>query len=165
MPNTLHKPRPKRVDAIVRYACHLQRQHTDQLGFLPTVAIREYADRGQVIVATENDDPVSYVLFYTGRHGNRPKRDPLTCRIHQLCTQYDARRLAHATHLLNQVIDIATAAHFLELQAWVADDLPANDFWQAVGFHKVAQRWGGERRNRLHNLWKLELPAAPTPTP
>jgi GNAT superfamily N-acetyltransferase len=162
MPNTLPRPRAKRVDAIVTYACHLQRQHTDELGFLPAVAIREYAERGQIIVATENHDPISYVLFYTGRNGNRPKRNPRTCPIHQLCTQYDARRLAHATNLLNQVIDIATATDFRELRAWVAHDLPANDFWNAFGFHNVAQRWGGERRNRLHNLWIFELPDPPT---
>lgn len=153
----MRSPAPDSTEKLVTYACHLQRQHTDELGFLPELAIRQYAERRQILLAHENDQPCAYVLYYDGRKGNRPRLDPLTLRIHQLCTQYDARRLAHATHLINRIYDIATTGRFTRIRAWVANDIPANDFWHAVGFTLHGTRQGGRRRNRLHNLWILNL--------
>lgn len=148
---------PPNPDSYVRFASHLQRKHTDQLGFLPTVAIKEYAQRGQILLAHQNDQPCAYAIYFDGRNGNRPRFDPLTIRIHQLCTQEDARRILHATHLVNQIYDIAKTGHFTAIRAWVAHDIPANEFWHAVGFNIHATRQGGRRRNRLHNLWILNL--------
>ena len=150
-------PATDTTEDVVAYTCHLQRQYTDELGFLPKLAIRQYAQRNQILLTHENKEPCAYALYYDGRNGNRPRLDPFTLRIHQLCTQYDARRLAHATRLINQVYDIAKTGHFNRIRAWVAQDIQANDFWKAVGFQLKGTRQGGRRRNRLHNLWILDL--------
>lgn len=143
---------------LARYAVAQQRKHREELGFLPRLAITEYADRGQIIPALENGELAAYVLFYDGRNGNRPVRHPNTLHIHQICTQYDARRLQNATHLINRLLDRAIENRFTEITAWVATDIPANQFWRDVGFTHIASRLGGEKRNRIHNLWRMEVP-------
>ena len=141
----------------VAYAVAQQKRHSDELGFLPRQSIEQYAARGQLIISHENEDPASYAIYFTGRNGNRPRVDPYTLRIHQICTQYDARRITHATRLINRIMDVGYAQQFHSIRAWVADDIPANDFWKAVGFTIVGTRKGGRRRNRRHNLWTFDL--------
>ena len=145
------------LDQAIAYAIAQQRKHSDELGFLTRQAIEQYAARGQLILSHENADPASYAIFFTGRNGNRPRLDPYTLRIHQICTQYDARRITHATQLVTRVVDVANARGFHAIRAWVADDIPANQFWKAIGFEIVATRRGGRRRKRTHNLWLLHL--------
>lgn len=146
-----------RADKLAKYAIAQQKLHREQLGFLSRVAIETYAERGQIIPAVDNGDFVSYALFYDGVNGNTPKREPTILRIHQICTQYDARMLQHATHLVNRLIDIAAAKGLTKLRAWVADDIPANDFWTTIGFEIVATRVGGHTRERLHNCYMLDI--------
>ena len=144
-------------DVLVDYVVAQQTRHREQLGFLPRIAIAEYADRRQILPAVQNDELAAYALFYDGRNGHRPRRNPFTLHVHQICTQYDARRLYHATALINRLIDRANINNFREITAWVANDIPANDFWEAIGFKHVATRLGGAKRNRVHNLWRLPI--------
>lgn len=148
---------------VLKYVQHLQDANTNALGFLTSSALREYHDRRQIIPAAENDELVAYALYFDGRNARPPKRDPHTFRIIQLCTDYEARRLKHATALVNELIDRAQAGRFHRLRAWVADDLPANDFWQAIGFQRSASRVGRAKSQRRHNLWILELDRNPPP--
>lgn len=142
--------------ALVRYVVHQQSLNRDELGFLPTLAITEYAERRQILPAVDNGDLAAYALFYDGRNGNPPKRNPGRLHVHQICTAHDTRRIYHATHLINALIERAQQRKFNEIAAWVADDIPANAFWQALGFKHIATRLGGQKRNRLHNLWLLD---------
>ena len=148
---------------IPKYVIAQQALHREELGFLPACAIREYHERGQIITATENADLASYALFFDGRNGKRPRLHPHTIKVHQICTHYDARRIALATELLRQLELRATRRNFTTLAAWVAQDLPANAFWNAAGFTIEAQRDGGTKRKRKHNLWVKHLPR-PLPT-
>lgn len=164
------KSQPDQPDAatLQKYVEKMQRLHNEELGFLPSCAIREYVERDQVLPATENGELCSYALYFDGRNGKRPRLHPSTLKIHQICTQYDARFLHHATTLINRILAVATDKNFRTIQAWVATDIDANDFWSAVGFTCVAQRIGGKKRGRIHNLWELTLvndshPAEPIP--
>ena len=60
------------LDRIIRYTCHLQRQNTNTLGFLPTVAIREYAQRFtrlQASLATESTIQTGLTASTNPPHG------------------------------------------------------------------------------------------------
>jgi len=144
---------------LARYAEHLQRLHPEELGFLPRMSIREYSQRGQIIPAFENDDCCGYVLYYDGRNGNRPRKHPYTLKIHQMCVEYDARRVHHALDLFARTTRIAVCGGMTHIEAWVASDIDANAFWSATGCEHVATRMGGRKRHRLHNLWRFQLPA------
>lgn len=151
--------RPVTKSQLRRFVESEQKKNRDALGFLPRQAIEVYTDHGQIIPATCNGQLVSYCVFFDGQPGTRPKRDPYDLRIYQLCTDYDARRLQHATQLVNRLYDHATANRFRRIRLWCADDLPANDFWQTLGFVHHGTRKGGNKRDRIHNLWILQLPA------
>ncbi len=169
----LHTPRQS--ESSLAYVRHLLSLHRDELGFLSTLALHEYWQRGQILLQHENGQPCGYVLWYDGRNGNRPLRRPADLAIHHACIQYDARRITHGTELVRWIVQHARASGFSRINAWVADDIPANAFWKAIGFQHVATRLGGEKRKRVHNLWarstaKETVPAVlpitgnPTPT-
>lgn len=148
--------------SLVPYVIHLQSQHREELGFLPRLAIQEYSARGQIIPAIENDTICGYMLYYSGRNGNRPRNHPDTLKIHQMCVQYDARRVHHALRLFDLSTRLAAEKGMHTVEAWVASDIDANAFWNATGSIHVATRLGGRKRNRYHNLWRYCIPAATT---
>lgn len=141
------------------YVVDLQNKHRRQLGFLSTGALSQYLARRQIIIAHENNDPCGYLLF-GGYHHDRPRSDPDTLKIIQACIQFDARRIRHATALVNHAIDHALARGIQSIGLWCASDLEANQFWAACGFQSDGTRKGGNRtvRNRTHIHWRLDLP-------
>ncbi len=149
-------------DALIpKFVIAQQALHREELGFLPACAIREYHLRGQIITATENGELASYALYFDGRNGNLPRLHPHTVKVHQVCTQYDARRITLATKLLSHIEQRAKIHAFTRIAAWVAQDLPANLFWESAGFCIADQREGGRKRRRVHNLWVKQLPQPP----
>lgn len=144
---------------LVRYCDHLQSMHPDELGFLPRVAIAEYSERRQIFPATQNGEWCGYILFFDGRNGKRPRLHPYTLKMHQICIQYDVRRVLHATRLVDRLVRRAEQSGMNCIEGWVASDLDANVFWDAVGFEKVDTRLGGRKRKRVHNLWRKCVPA------
>jgi hypothetical protein len=114
--------------------------------------LEQYAERRQVMIATENDEPCGFLV-----HGNGWPQ----MRIYQACIQYDARRREHGMALVAQLAEKARLSGCHDLRLWCADDLDSNDFWRAAGFEFVRQRTGGQRRGRLHNLWVLRLVQPP----
>lgn len=142
---------------LAKYAEHLQRQNTESIGFLSRTALQTYAERGNIMPATENGELVAFSLFYDGTNPNRPRVDPHDLRIYQHCVQYDARLLYIATGLLNKIIDHAHANDFHRIRLWCRDTLPANDFWRTCGFKLCGTRLGGHKRSAVQNLWALTI--------
>lgn len=149
----------RRILRLTNYVMDLQRRNREELGFLPAMAIREYAARSQILPAGTNHDWYGYLLFYDGRNGNLPRKHPTTLKIHQVCIQYDVRRVLHATRLVDTIVQRAHDRGMTHVQAWVATDIDANAFWKALGFRIIDTRQGGRKRNRLHHLWSLKIPA------
>ncbi len=121
----------------------------EAVGFLPRPKLEEYAHRGQLLAATENDDFCGYLVYGNGW----PK-----LRVYQACIQYDARRREHGMSLVGRLIRIAAEKDCEMISLWCADDLEANDFWKTAGFVFGGQREGGKKRGRKHNLWTMRLP-------
>lgn len=133
-------------ERAVRYVRDLMEKNYDAVGFIPQPKLERYAQRGQLLVQTENDEPCGYLAFGNGWP---------VLKVYQCCIQYDARRIAHATALVKRLIATAQARSCTAISLWCADDLEANGFWRAMGFEFAGQREGGAKRGRKHNLWVM----------
>ena len=156
------KPRlPARItvatDRDLNYVISLQRRFADQLGFLTKQTIVEYIGRNQIWIEHENDQPCGYLIFAT--HKCRPQfvRDPTTLRIYQTAIQLDAQRELHGTSITKALQKYAQRLKFRRIHLWCASDLPAIKFWNDIGYTPTAIRIGGERRQRIHTAFTLEL--------
>ena len=141
------------------YVPHLQNLHRSAVGFLPTVALREYQARKQLWIARDNGQPCGYLAWGSFR-GDRPKREPFTLKIIQACIDYDVRFRDHGAQLIYDLERTAIAAGIETLSLWCASDLQANQFWHALGFNPTGIRTGGSAfiKNRLHTHWTKTLP-------
>lgn len=133
---------------MVKYVVDLARKNSEAISFIPKPRLEEYADSGQLLIETENDDPCGFLIF-----GNT---FPIL-KIYQACIQYDARRIYHGFNLLRRLIIYAEHYGFTAISLYCADDLEANQFWQSAGFQFAGQRLGGHRRGRMHNRWIMYL--------
>lgn len=129
---------------LVDYVVALSRRHFDEIGFLPESVLRDYFTRGHLLHAEENGEPCGFIVWGDGWP---------VLRVFQVCIQYDAQRRLHGARLVGQLIAKAEADGYESISCWVADDIPANDFWEAMGFRRLASRPGGRRRARVINGW------------
>lgn len=136
----------------VRYADDLARKNSEALSFIPRPMLERYAERGQLMLAYENDDPCGFVVHGAGW----PQ-----LRIYQACIQYDARRREHGMALVAELAAKARLRGCHDIRLWCADDLDSNSFWSAAGFERCGERAGGARRGRRHILWALRLQPLP----
>lgn len=134
----------------LRYVEHLARSNYAAIGFIPRPRLEEYAARGQILMAEENDEAAGFLVFGAGWPA---------LKVYQACIQYDARRREHGADLVARLVAEAQRRGCHVISLWCADDLPANEFWRAVGFKQVAQRQGGLHRGRVHNRWILPVPS------
>ncbi len=134
------------LDADLPYVVSLMRANRESVGGLPVPALQERIDRGTILLASINDDPVGYVLYDT---------DGARLRIPQACIQYDARRRKHGEALVVALLKDHTAVDEISLRC--AADLEANVFWRDMGFTCVGTVAGGRRRGRTINCWAMWL--------
>lgn len=132
----------------VRYAADLMRKHYDEVGFLPTPRLELYAQRNQLWLQYENDEPCGYLVFGNGWP---------VLKVYQCCIQTDARRHEHAATLIQALIQVGRDRGCLSVALWCAEDLEANMFWKAMGFTHQGTRDVNNRRGRMHNGWVYEL--------
>ena len=152
---------PPRYDNLIPFCDGLQKKLREQVGHLHIEALQKYHGRGQIIPAWENDELCGYLLF-NDTPATKLKRDIPTCvRIYQAAIQYDAQRIQHGTLLVNQLIARARRRGFYRLDCFVTTTIPANEFWQSLGFDLVGTRPGGKKRKRTLNHYRLRLPARP----
>ena len=135
-------------EEIAAYAEHLHRRNSEALGFIPRSRIEDYAEKGQVWLTTENDEPCGYIVFGIGGR---------MLRVYQACIQYDARRRQHGLDLVQRLVSKATSDGFDGVTLRCRDGLEANEFWRSVGFRFMGQVKGGARRGKRLNVWTLWL--------
>ncbi len=119
----------------------------DALGFLPATVYQNGAKEGNLYVAVceEDNTPVyaGHLLFRCVFP---------TARIVQLFVAPRFRRHEVGRKLLQTLVDLTEKLSFLHITAGVASDLPANGFYQKMGFVISRTRPGGESRNRTINV-------------
>lgn len=131
---------------LASLAEHLRRKNNIALGFLPFNTYKAAIARDRLLVCTENQDPCGILQW--GRRRNRIK-------IHQTVVAHDSRRLLHASHLVAQVLAHPDAQDASLIQLRVAADLPAVQFWRAVGFRIVREVKGKAWRGRRIYVMQL----------
>ncbi len=186
----------------------LQKKHSKALGFFPRAQMEGYIDGGNVLVAEEVDGgqsavggedenvlpptadrrprtPVGYIIS----KDRYLKRDELGA-VFQLCVATGRERGFIGANLLREVFE--RSAYGCRLYCcWCAQDLPANKFWEAMGFVPIAYRTGGRRSTvggrrrtidaasdafhrppqtadrgpRIHIFWQKRIRAGDTSTP
>ena len=131
----------------IKFLDHLQKKYSNQVGFLPTSALEWNIANGKVSIALENDEPAAYLLG-KGTY----LRDPHFGIIYQAAVSYDARRRLMGTALVQHFIDHMEPNVRL-IGLWCAQDIEANEFWNACGFEAIAARHGSRRKGRVHIFW------------
>jgi ribosomal protein S18 acetylase RimI-like enzyme len=130
--------------ATLDYVLALAKKHYDEIGFLPAPRLQKYLDAGQLWITDENAEPCGFLVWGNGWP---------VLRVYQVCVQYDAQRRLHGARLVGRLINKAEREGYDRISCWVADDIAANDFWEAMGFRKMGERRGGAWRDRKHNAW------------
>lgn len=129
---------------------YLQRKNTHALGFLPYAALEEAIQRGHVLRAFENEEPCGYLIRGILRQETR---------ILQIVVEDDARRIDHATALVEGLTALCNANRGHSISLHCAEDLPANLFWEAIGFSKVGKRLKNKTGKRWQHKHQIDLPA------
>lgn len=128
------------------------------LGWMPKLAYDQARDKGRIITCWRNADLVGFLMWAT--HLRQLK-------VYQTWVRRDARMIEHGRALVARAQQHATAANAAEIRLWCAEDLPANSFWQALGFERLTWRWSPHRVKRRHILWTraVTLPCVPIQPP
>jgi hypothetical protein len=130
------------TEADLSYVVSLMRANRESVGGLPEPAVAERLERGTVLLAQANEDPIGYLLYDVRGDG---------IRIPQACIQYDARRRDYGIALVEQLLGMYPSAAQVSLRC--AADLEANLFWRDLGFTCTGTVAGGTRRGRTINCW------------
>jgi ribosomal protein S18 acetylase RimI-like enzyme len=102
--------------------------------------------------------PLGYVM-YRDRY---LKRDELGV-VYQLCVDPNAQRTLIGATLLKEVFERSAYGCRL-FCCWCAQDLPANRFWEAMGFVPIAFRGGSTKKKRVHIFWQKKIVEGDTET-
>lgn len=117
----------------LKFVDSLQRKFARSLGFLPTAALEQNLEAGNITLTRENDDSAGYLLV-------RPVLtwQPLLASIVQAAVCMDAQRRHHGLALLLRFEQEARLRGQIALQANCAIGVEANEFWSAAGFKPIA---------------------------
>lgn len=145
------------------YCVRLMKRSTDYLGFLPKDALKEHIDYNHVLIAKYDGSPLGYAV-----HGAPAKKLWSATRIFQLAVEPIIWRNTIGTHLVRRIAEQAHRTCTATLSLRCRDGIPANAFWQALGFKMEHLELGGLRRRKLIIHWRIPvhqaLPSSPADT-
>ena len=119
------------------------------LGFLPESAYEQAAAEGRLWVAVDSDGHyLGHLLF----GGTRP-----SLRVFQITVSNDSRRHGIAAMLLAKLEEYGESSDYMSVLARVAADLPANSFWNRMGYPVLRQLTGEGVKPRTINLRGKQL--------
>lgn len=124
---------------------HAVQIDTNAIGWLPKSVFDSRASTDEVTAVYRAGDLVGWAL-----RGTSTSRRVL--KIYQIWVRPDARIVEHGTALIGQLRTQALMNKCSYVEAWVAEDLPANLFWEAIGFQRTVWRWG--RGQSLRKIWR-----------
>ena len=134
------------------YVDQLQRKNAEALSFYPLSVFEREAAKGRIFLGLLNGQACGYI--YIG------SPNMTTVRVHQVCIEYDIRRLEYGAQLVVAVEDYALTHGSSRVLLRGGFELEANNFWEALGYQCVGIVDGGIRRQRKINLWSRNIQAA-----
>jgi predicted nucleic acid-binding protein/ribosomal protein S18 acetylase RimI-like enzyme len=124
----------------------LGRANASTLGHLPEGAFDDYAKRGTILIAlNDNQDCIGYLLF-------RISRDWAT--IVHLCVDTKFRGQRIARELIRRLC--ADTKDLIGIRADCRRDYPINKMWPKLGFYAVNERPGRSHSGSILDMWRLE---------
>ena len=137
----------------------LQKKHNKALGYFPTKQFEGYIAMRGILIAECDSRIVGYCIW----RDRYLKRDELGV-VYQLCvTSEDQRKLVGAGLVQEAFRRSAYGCKLFCL--WCAQDLPANRFWEAMGFVPIAFRAGSRGKRRVHIFWQRRIREGDATTP
>src|ERR1700723_296593 len=124
----------------------------NSLGFLPERAYKEAADQGKLLIAVIREGNASAYAGHLLHGGVFPQ-----ARIFQIFPLPQFRRKGIGRRLVEAIVRRAESLQFMSVVAKVADDFPANRFWENLSFEVVRTRAGGRTTGRQINVRVREL--------
>lgn len=120
----------------------------DAIGFINRQKFEEAATQQRGFVALENGQVVGFVLY---RHRKLDHQTTLS----EICVKKDYRGQHIGERLVNALVQecIEKSRHFIQLKC--PSDLPANKFYEQMGFELSTTEKG---KKRSLNVWRFFLP-------
>ena len=134
------------------YVKSLQRKFSNQLGFVPAIALEWYIEHFRCLLGVENDEPAGYIL---GRPSMR--YDRRICGATQVAVPLDLQRSTIGTELVEAYTFEASQRPIEMMQCWCAGDIAAVGFWLAIGWLPVMSRQPKSARGRSMILYRKAL--------
>jgi ribosomal protein S18 acetylase RimI-like enzyme len=128
----------------------LMRENSDSVGFIPTQGIKRAAAQNCLIVQRIKTKRVGYLLFGPVQHGK-------DVYIWQECVDKDVRRIGCGRDAFLKLYKRTVRLGAKGIRLRCAANLPANRFWQALGFRLVSTEKPINRRKRTINVYYLSL--------
>jgi len=166
----------------------LQREHRKMVGWFPKSQLQSYIDGGHVLVAeevrgqksevrgqkpaagaqseelTSDLGPLTSVpLGYIIAKDRYMKRDDVGIVYQLNVAPSEHRNLIGAT-LVKAAFERAAYGCRL-FSCWCAQDIPANHFWESIGFVPLAFRTGSRGKKRVHIFWQRRIREGDDRTP
>lgn len=140
--------------ADLLYVQHLQKMHSNAVGFLPTAALQWYIREQHLRLITENDEPAGYIVA-------RPKFrwNSLMAPLTQTAIDFSAQRRHLGLALVLQHARAARDRGQVAVQAMCRADLDANHFWHAAGFVEIGRYAPDNTRKQPIICWRKQLSA------
>lgn len=144
----------------VPFIDQLQKMHGHAVGWMPTTQLIGLVDQGAVLIADDpNGCPMGYLIA----------KDRYMCNdacgiVFQLNVVPIKHRRLIGAFLVKSFIERAAYGMRL-LCCWCAQDLPANHFWESLGFVPLAFRTGSRGKQRIHIFWQLRVCVGDNSTP
>lgn len=113
-------------------------------GFLSSSVYEQMALKNQLWVVINKDKELKGYLMFGGAMP--------TLKILQIYVCGSVKGCGVGKLLIDSVKEYATKHHYHTISARVASDLPANIFWEKVGFSIHRQVKGGETKKRIINI-------------
>lgn len=140
--------KPRQFDELRKLWVHGVHADTNAVGWLPTSVFDSRARTNEVTAVYRDHELVGWCL-----RGRSHARQVL--KIYQIWVRPDARILEHGRALIDDLAKIALGQKCWCLEAWVAEDLAANIFWNAIGFERGVWRWGRGKSLRKIYRWTI----------
>jgi hypothetical protein len=130
------------------YIDMLQKKNAEALSFYPKQVFEREKENGRLFLGLLNGEPSGYL--YVGASGGDVK-------CHQVCIEYDARRMLYGKMLAICMEEYAKDAYSASITLRCGFDLDANNFWKEMGYNVIQILDGGVRRMRKINVWRKYL--------
>lgn len=116
----------------------LRRSEQEAVGFLPMSRYEREVSRGlsTLLLGLENDDPVAFAFWTRGFP---------VATVQQLVVREDARREQRASEMFAHCSQVAQDQGRYGITLRCRLDLPANEFWRAMGLREIREENSGRR--------------------